>query len=69
MTAMGQIRSAVQRWCVENAGAGVPPAAFGQLDMENPNLVAGAQFGYVFPAVACGPPVTGCRRDPGATAA
>ncbi len=57
--AMGQIRGAIQRWCVENGGGGAVPAGFAQLDVENPNTLANRQFNYAFPtAVSCGPPIT-----------
>ena len=43
--AMGALKGAIQRECVESAGA-IPPA-FANLDVEDPNLVANAQFSYV----------------------
>ena len=59
---MGQVRGAIQRWCVENGNGGVnSPAAFNQLDVElpTPPPAGNAQYNYAFPtAVTCGNPIT-----------
>ncbi len=43
--AMGALKGAIQRFCVETQGAGAP--AFGNLDVEDPNNPPNAQYTYV----------------------
>lgn len=58
--AMGQVRGAVQRYCVQYGIPPTPAQNFTVLDIENPNTAANRQFTYAWPAAGfvCGPPMT-----------
>ncbi len=50
-TALGQIRNASHRFCIERNGTA--PGLFSDLDIEDPGKVANAQWTYAFPSVTC----------------
>ena len=51
-TTLGQIRGAIQRYCVENGG---PPADLTVLDVDNPNNLPVRRFDYAIIASTCPP--------------
>lgn len=55
--ALGQLRGATQRYCVEQNGT--YPTAFTDLDVENPNNLPNRQYNYALPAGGCPNPGAG----------